>query len=98
MNLSDLLSKGLVEKFKSDKRQIGNEMNIAIQNISSAKKIVTDSGGIQKEGYLLSIPCITIRDNTEWVETMQGGWNILTGVHTNKIVKAVRDWVPTCPL
>jgi uncharacterized protein (UPF0332 family) len=44
MNLSDLLSKGLVEKFESDKMQIGNEMNIAIQNISSAKKML----GIQE--------------------------------------------------
>ena len=66
-----------------------------IELMQNASKIVTDSGGIQKEGYLLSIPCITIRDNTEWVETVKGGWNILTGVHTNKIVKAVRYWTPS---
>jgi len=66
-----------------------------IKLMQNARKIITDSGGIQKEGYLLSIPCITIRDNTEWVETVEGGWNILTGVHTKKIVKAVRDWIPS---
>jgi UDP-N-acetylglucosamine 2-epimerase len=66
--------------------------------MQNANKILTDSGGIQKEAYLLSIPCITIRDNTEWVETVEHGWNILTGVHTNKIVKAVRDWMPSCTL
>ena len=66
-----------------------------IKLMQNAKKILTDSGGIQKEAYLLSIPCITIRDNTEWVETVEGGWNILTGVHTNKIVKSIRDWMPS---
>ena len=69
-----------------------------VQLMQNAKKIVTDSGGIQKEGYLMSIPCITIRDNTEWVETVKGGWNLLTGVDTKKIVKAVRNWNPKRPL
>ena len=54
-----------------------------------AQKVITDSGGIQKESYLLQVPCITIRDNTEWVETLNDGWNLLTGVDTNKIVKAI---------
>jgi UDP-N-acetylglucosamine 2-epimerase len=66
-----------------------------IKLMQNAKKMITDSGGIQKEAYLMSIPCITIRDNTEWVETVQAGWNILTGVSTNKIVKAARDWMPS---
>jgi UDP-N-acetylglucosamine 2-epimerase len=66
-----------------------------VKLMQNARKIVTDSGGIQKEAYLLSVPCITIRDNTEWVETVEAGWNILTGVHTKKIVKAVRDWMPS---
>ena len=54
-----------------------------------AQKVITDSGGIQKESYLLQVPCITIRDNTEWVETLNDGWNMLTGVDANKIVKAI---------
>lgn len=58
--------------------------------LENAAKVITDSGGIQKEAYLLKIPCITIRDNTEWIETLSGGWNILTGVDSRKIIKAIR--------
>lgn len=60
-----------------------------IKLMLEAQKVITDSGGIQKESYLLQVPCITIRDNTEWVETLNDGWNMLTGVDTNKIVKAI---------
>ena len=62
-----------------------------IKLMSNAQKIITDSGGIQKESYLLKVPCVTIRNNTEWVETLSDGWNILTGTDTNKIVKAIVD-------
>lgn len=65
--------------------------------LQNAKKIVTDSGGVQKESYLLGVPCITLRKNTEWVETVKAGANILTGANTGKIIKAVKEWMPHSP-
>jgi UDP-N-acetylglucosamine 2-epimerase len=59
----------------------------------SARLIVTDSGGIQKEAYWLGVPCVTVRDETEWVETVEAGWNQLVGAETERIVAAVRSFV-----
>ncbi len=55
----------------------------------SARMILTDSGGIQKEAYWLKVPCATLRDETEWLETVDSGWNILTGANSAKIIKTV---------
>ena len=55
-------------------------------------KIVTDSGGIQKEAYFMKKPCITLRDESEWVETVESGWNILAGANYEKITKAIQNF------
>jgi len=60
----------------------------------SARMLLTDSGGMQKEAYWLGVPCITLRDETEWVETVESGWNILAGADRNRIVTAVRSFKP----
>tara|TARA_B110000008_G_scaffold262410_1_gene284697 strand:+ start:40 stop:1125 length:1086 start_codon:yes stop_codon:yes gene_type:complete len=54
----------------------------------NAKCIFTDSGGLQKEAFFNSVPCITLRDETEWVETVELGWNVITGSDTDKIISA----------
>lgn len=59
-----------------------------------AKKIVTDSGGIQKEAYILKVPCITLRENTEWSETVEDGCNVLVSVDKGNIIRAIYQFKP----
>lgn len=60
----------------------------------NAQKILTDSGGIQKEAYIFKVPCITLRENTEWIETVEDGWNVLVRANKEEIVKMVNDFEP----
>jgi UDP-GlcNAc3NAcA epimerase len=61
---------------------------------STARVILTDSGGVQKEAYWLRVPCLTLRDETEWVETVTTRWNRLTGTDTGTILSAVETIAP----
>ena len=60
----------------------------------NASAIATDSGGVQKEAFFLKIPCITLRDETEWVELIQNGANVLTGANPEKISEAIQTTAP----
>ena len=59
--------------------------------LSDARKVATDSGGVQKEAFYLDTPCITLRDETEWVETVDAGWNVLVGSDPERIAAALTD-------
>jgi UDP-GlcNAc3NAcA epimerase len=60
-----------------------------IHRVAFAEKIITDSGGLQVEAFFLRRPCVTLRNETEWTETVDTNWNILTGTNVNKIVEAI---------
>jgi UDP-N-acetylglucosamine 2-epimerase len=63
--------------------------------VSRAAAVFTDSGGLQKEAFVLDVPCTTLREETEWLETLEDGWNVLAGSDPQKIVDGAQRMLPT---
>lgn len=91
--LHNLTHFGLAHLLKSNiicTAPVSHHASIALT--SCASRVLTDSGGLQKEAYLLKTPCITLRDSTEWEETVAFGWNRLVGNDPNRILESIRSF------
>jgi len=84
---------GLMEKLKKSENIVLSKPVGYLDSLvltKNAVKVLTDSGGLQKEAFFAGTPCVSLREEKEWVETFHGNWNILAGTSKEKIVRAVR--------
>ncbi len=65
-----------------------------IQLEENARLIATDSGGVQREAYFLGVPCLTLRDETEWIETVEAGWNTVVGADADQVLMEWKGFDP----
>ena len=92
-----LIRFGLLQTLESSGNVLVEEAMSYVDFLSllcHSEKVLTDSGGVQKEAYLLGIPCVTLRETTEWVETVELGWNKLVKAEAAEIVKILRSFKP----
>lgn len=98
----EMLDKPVLIPLHPRTQKLIDQLNISFKNVfiikpvgyllmlyltANAYMVVTDSGGLQKEAYLLKTPCTTLREQTEWVETLKKGWNKLCPIQTQSIIE-----------
>jgi UDP-GlcNAc3NAcA epimerase len=93
-NLADFGLDALVEALGNVRTVEPTPYGETIALLRNTAGVLTDSGGMQKEAYFLRVPCVTLREATEWVETIELGWNALAGTDEERIVEAAASLAP----